>query len=366
MRSAAKYVTKDKQKLKNLSDILYYIIEKGETTRREIQRETGFSWGTVSEGVSKLIADGYLKEENKSDGKVGRSSSFIKPSGENIVSIGVDVNLTALSAVVLGFDLETKWQKTAPFCAQNQSEVLKWIEDAISEAILSCPKGTKILSIGIAMQGKVDSISGISYRFPSIKDWKEVNIKEIIEEKFNTSVSVEHDPKCLIFAKTFKQKISDALLLRIDRGIGLAVIGEGKILNDFGKMEIGHTIAVSNGEECSCGKKGCLEAYSSIRGLERRAKKSFEEFDESDCDKVFGDACLYLSRAIYNLCMLFSPQKVILTGKLIRDDRFFKKLEAEVQKIEIENVEIERDFDISAAYGAAVLSIKDVIKKNEI
>ena len=67
-----KYITLDNLKQKNLSDILLYIMNNGETTRRKIQADTGFSWGTVSNSVTYLIEKGYVYTV----GILGRSDRF--------------------------------------------------------------------------------------------------------------------------------------------------------------------------------------------------------------------------------------------------------------------------------------------------
>ena len=60
---AKKYITQDRLKKNTLADIFIFILEKKQTTRREIEYETGFSWGTVSANVAFLIEKGYVKEE---------------------------------------------------------------------------------------------------------------------------------------------------------------------------------------------------------------------------------------------------------------------------------------------------------------
>ena len=41
-------------------------------------------------------------------------------------------------------------------------------------------------------------------------------------------------------------------------------------------MELGHEVIKIGGERCTCGRKGCLEAYASATALIRQAKKTME------------------------------------------------------------------------------------------
>ena len=72
---AKRYITQGTQKQNTLSDIFTIILEKGRTTRREIEYETGYSWGTVSSSVALLMEKGYVTEEkSEQPGGVGRTT----------------------------------------------------------------------------------------------------------------------------------------------------------------------------------------------------------------------------------------------------------------------------------------------------
>lgn len=373
MSEFKKYYTKDRQKQKNLSDILRFVVEKQETTRREIERETGFSWGTVSQNVAQLLEDGYLKEENQSDKNVGRNTSVLKLNGAHVAAIGMDVNLSGITVQIVGFDLSQIYEVKVPFEADSQQELLELIRKLCHDAITYCADRYRILSIGIAFQGNVDVKNGISIRFPQFPEWEPVKVKELFEEEFGIFTYLEHDPKCLLFAKSISHKINDGILLRVDNGIGLSVIQDGKILNDSGRMELGHTIAVPDGEVCTCGRKGCLEAYSSIRGIVRRLHTPYDKLliyaqDSQEIAAAFAEAAEYLAVALYNVCMLFAPQRIILTGKLIQEQELFTNhlIEAFRKLDGTEEIEMEVDLHISASFGVAVQSIKEAIKNNSI
>lgn len=367
MSDLKKYLTKDRQKQRNLSDILYYIVERGGATRREIEHGTGFSWGAVSESVGELLARGYLVEEEHSAGRVGRSSAILKPNGTSVVAVGLDVNRTELTARLVGFDLSKKWRRTLPFTADTQDALMQAVEALCDEAVAACPADARIISIGVAMQGKVDAESGVSYRFPGIPAWEPFDVRAWLSERYALPVSVDHDPKCLLFAKTVRENIRDGLLLRLDRGIGLSVVIDGKILSDFGRMELGHTISVPNGELCACGRRGCLEAYASIRGIERRTGRAFSDLIAQGDPSAFDEACAHLATALSNVAALFAPERIILTGKLAESDLFYNRFVTHFAATPYGETAIpERDTGISAAYGAAVRSIRDVIKSGGI
>ena len=90
---AKRYITQGAQKQNTLSDIFTMILERKQTTRREIEFETGYSWGTVSSNVALLIEKGYVTEEKSEQvGGVGRTTYTVKPNAARFAAVGLDMN----------------------------------------------------------------------------------------------------------------------------------------------------------------------------------------------------------------------------------------------------------------------------------
>ena len=364
---AKKYITQEKLKKNTLADIFIFILEKKQTTRREIEYETGFSWGTVSSNVSFLIEKGYISEEKKEpNGEAGRITYLLKPCSNGTVSIGLDVNRSGYSCEILALDSHVVKKFEAEFTAEKQSELISESEKLCQKAVDWCiENGLKIFSIGIAIQGVVNGRFGLSVYFPGINDWQAYNIKEHFAAKFNLPVYLGHDPKCMLLGEMYRQKCDSCILVRIDNGVGMAVCHDGKILDDTDRFELGHTIAVTDGKTCSCGKKGCLEVYatlSAVPSLRDCAEESSDRQNER-CAKELCEAGRYMSVALYNVCTLFKPQRLILTGKAVKYQAF---VESAVSLLTDVNMNITVDPEVSAAYGVAVESMKSAIRSFEI
>ncbi|MDE7380215.1 MAG: ROK family protein [Clostridia bacterium] len=133
---------------------------------------------------------------------------------------------------------------------------------------------------------------------------------------------------------------NDSVFITLGTGVGGGIIIGGKIF-EGGKnagAEIGHMVIKHGGEKCTCGRKGCFEAYSSATALIRDTRKAMEAdnssamwkcggldkvtgktaFDYADCDpaaKSVVDGYVYdLACGIINLANIFRPQAVILGG----------------------------------------------------
>ncbi|GAB4310844.1 MAG: ROK family protein [Bacteroidales bacterium] len=65
--------------------------------------------------------------------------------------------------------------------------------------------------------------------------------------------------------------MKDFIMITLGTGVGSGIVSGGKLLygSDGFAGEIGHTIYDPDGRECGCGRRGCLETYTSAGGLKR-------------------------------------------------------------------------------------------------
>lgn len=360
---AKKYITQDRLKKNTLADIFVFILEKKQTTRREIEYETGFSWGTVSANVAFLIEKGYVTEEkSQPQNAAGRTTYRLVPSSAHAVCIGLDINLSGLSCEIVGLDSQVLEKFEAGLSAKNQAEVLRQSEALLEEAVAWCTaKERKIFSLGIAIQGAVNGKLGISMRFPRIPDWQAYNIKEHFAKKFGVPVYLGHDPKCMLLGEAYRTRYDSCVLVRIDEGIGMAVSLDGRIVDDTERLELGHTLAVPGGRRCRCGRDGCLEAYASLSAIAAANAVDTKTLLQSPAkfDAALREGGSYLASALYNAYVLFKPQRLFLTGKATYLERY---TESAVSLLKDEPIEITVAPELSAAYGAAVESAKSAIR----
>ena len=75
----------------------------------------------------------------------------------------------------------------------------------------------------------------------------------------------------------------DSVTITLGTGVGAGVIVNGRIYSGFNQAgsEFGHTVLVSGGQPCSCGRKGCFEAYSSASALIRMTKEAADANPDS-------------------------------------------------------------------------------------
>jgi predicted NBD/HSP70 family sugar kinase len=358
-------------KRSNAADVFNLIRESGKLTRREIADALGMSWGAVSTITSRLIDEAYIIEvKANSTSAKGRTPSALEVNGDEHFAVGLDINRTGLSAVLVNLKNHVlgRWQAEGDFSARDV--LTKNITDFIS-LVLSHAEGHRVRCIGVAMQGVVDSASGVSYSLPGCKDWKSINIASIIYDSFGIPAYIEHDPNCILYAS--KTDFSeDTLLLRIDKGIGMAATLGGRIMAKSGILEVGHICVVRGGRPCMCSQNGCLEQYASMRGL---AKASGMEFSQLASKALGGDGkalayfdemAHHLAYVIGNVSHLLCARDVLLCGDMCKyKELFLDKLKANLAE-SASSVWISFTDVANAPLGAALIAIDRSLEQIDI
>lgn len=128
------------------------------------------------------------------------------------------------------------------------------------------------------------------------------------------------------------------LVVTLGTGLGSGFIVEGKLLlGPFGNAgELGHVITVIDGRPCTCGRRGCLEAYVSIRGMRQtyleladspellkedgvRPIAEAAKNGEDAALQTFRDTARWLSVGLANAVAHTCPARIILFGGIARN-----------------------------------------------
>lgn len=229
--------------------------------------------------------------------------------------IGVDVGGTSIKAgivrdLIVIEDLDVPTPKTR-----------HKFDDVVSKIIrILCAKA-EIEAIGLGVPGLVDYEKGKVIYCPNL----EFDIDEI---KTDLPIYIGNDADMALTGELEfhpEDKLIPIALLTIGTGLGGAISVAGKMpyeLNLSG--EIGHMKIVANGKKCSCGQKGCLQAYASGRAIEESSRESvvnvFKAAEEGErkAQKIIYEFSEMLGVGIANLVNILGVEKVILAGKIAK------------------------------------------------
>lgn len=364
------YISNHSEEQKSFQTIFAYIIKKGKVTRREIQRETNYSWGSVSSVVSLLIDKKYVIETESVHSEVGRGTTFIIPNGKKYVSIGVDINAIGFSMDVIGIDGSRKYSESFPNEGNNKEYITEMLFLAINKGLEFTKDKFEVISIGVSCQGRVSNHE-LYELYPFGKEAYNLNIKKLVEDKYRIFTYVDHDTNCFLEDYRFNHDSGKSVtcIARVVSGIGFSINTVNGVFNDTFPIDFGHMIVQPiDGALCICGRRGCLEAYSSSTGIISRAgvnKFSIIDQNRNKYRKYLDDAAFYLGIAAINIERTFDPDEIVFTGEVLNNDpEFFAKLVKTFNERKYyDTTEIKYISDLSASYGVARLAFQAKIIK---
>lgn len=112
--------------------------------------------------------------------------------------------------------------------------------------------------------------------------WKGViPLAQMLTDKLNIPVALTNDANAAAIGEmTYgaARGMKDFVVITLGTGVGSGIVVNGQLVygHDGFAGELGHTTIRRDGRLCGCGKKGCLETYSSATGVARTAREFLE------------------------------------------------------------------------------------------
>jgi glucokinase len=159
--------------------------------------------------------------------------------------------------------------------------------DAIKDAGLEIKD---IEAIGIGSPGTPDNDEGLLV-YSSNLPFNKAPMRKLIREVVDLPVYIDNDANCAAMAEAVAgagKGAKDSVTITLGTGVGAGVIVNGRIFSGFNQAgsEFGHTVLVSGGVQCGCGRKGCFEQYASASALARMTREAAEANPDSLLNKV--------------------------------------------------------------------------------
>ena len=379
----------------NVSAVLKVIRDNGSLSRADVAKITGLTPASVTNITKMLIEDEYLVECKVGQSSGGRPPIMLElnPNARYVIgiSIGVgmiDVVITNLSAEIILINEER----------YDYDFVFKELVKLINE-VIECSKieKEKILGAGVALHGIVNARTGMSIYSPYY-GWKEINIKEALENELNLGVYVDNDVRAMALGESWfgiTKDISNFVTLNISNGIGAGIIINNKPYYgvDFSAGEIGHIVVEGDGDKCNCGNYGCLETVASNNNITKKAIKLIKQGtnsvlkelkadinqltieDISEAAKledelaisIIKEAARYIGIAITNLINILNPTSIVVVGEIFENTFYAIETLNEIvknrgMKLSSENVRIIKSMlgRDAAVVGATTLVIQEI------
>lgn len=202
-------------------------------------------------------------------------------------SIGIDLGGTNIAVGVVNEQYEIvgkgklKTNKNAT-ARQIVDDMAKAVTLALENAGLTMKE---IAHVGIAAPGTVNPETG-EVAYANNLPFNNTPVCPMLEQALGVPCAIENDANAAAYGELLAgagKGAKNFVMITLGTGVGGGVIIDGKIYGGFNHAgaELGHMSIVKDGYPCTCGCKGCYEAYASATALIRQTKEAMNKNPDS-------------------------------------------------------------------------------------
>ena len=272
--------------------------------------------------------------------------------------LGVDLGGTNIKAALVDAEGNILKESSVPTNLPRPAEA---VCDDIAALCAALADGVRVHGIGVGCPGTVD---GGVVRYSNNLNWHDFAMADYLQGKTGLSVRLANDANAAALGEALAgcaKGAESAVIVTLGTGVGGGVVLNGKLLTGYSgaASEPGHTVICDtpNAPLCTCGRRGCFEAYASATALIRMTRQTMDAHPESALHTVaangtvngrtafdaaeLGDAAAkqvvddyihYLAVGIANLINMFFPQVIGLSGGVANQgENLLRPLRAAVQ-----------------------------------
>ncbi len=260
--------------------------------------------------------------------------------------LALDIGGTKLAVGVLTPDGEVHGYLVEPTRRDEGSDaVITRLFDMGHRAVAATDIDHPVSAVGISCGGPLDSTSGVVLDPPHLPGWIDVPLTDMAAAEFDVPAYLENDATAAALGEHRYGTARGAqamVYLTVSTGVGGGSIIGGTLHRGTAGNggELGHVLVRPGGRVCSCGRRGCLEAYVSGTAIAERAAEALERGatstladvapltaadvsaaarrgDELAC-AVWDETTDVLGQAVTDLVNVFEPEVVVLGGGVTR------------------------------------------------
>ena len=330
------------------------LYQKGASTANEICGSMGVSLPTVNTLLTDLIRSGEIIKQGRAASQGGRKPDLYRLAPDAFFVLAVDLSKFSVSLALYNCQqTQVKEKVVHQLVLNNEADTFEQLCQHLETYIsASGYPNHKIIAIGISMPGLMDSKAGINYTH---LNFGEKSLQAHLESRFSQAVFLENDARAMTLAE-FKfgaaKNAQNVLGIFVGWGIGLGIIIDGKLYQGTSGFagEFAHSPLFESQEiNCTCGKKGCLEAIASGTSIVRMAEEALRLDKDSILARmaksysgpidpslvvqaakegdqraitILSDVGLNLGRGISMLIQLLNPELIVLGGVVAEANQY--------------------------------------------
>ena len=315
--------------------------------------------------------------------------------------IGIDLGGTRIKAGLVSsgdFTLLDERSAETPVSREPEAVVRAIAEIARDLTARNGVQPEELTGLGLGCPGLIEAHSGIVLYSNNFR-WHHVPILDLLQAALPFPVFVENDANCAVLGEAGIGAASgckNVVLLTLGTGVGSGILVDGRLLTGTGCGGVaGHITLVSGGRKCTCGKRGCLEAYVSATALIRRTRSAMARHPDSAlwqicpdgirsvngatafaaakggdplAGKIIREYLYYLGDGISGLISVFRPEKILLSGGICNEgDWFLEELNRIVRELSYakEDLEVPETMIARLRNKAGIIGAASLVRYSE-
>lgn len=202
-------------------------------------------------------------------------------------SLGIDIGGTNIAAGVVdeNYNIVSK-SKVKTNSSRGYEAVLEDIVIAGQQAVKEADLMISDMSwVGMGCPGTCNIETGLVEYANNLK-WENVPLQKYVGDALKIPAYIENDANAAALGEFYAgaaKGAKSAIVITLGTGLGAGIIIDGKLFSgsNYAGAEIGHTVINVDGEQCTCGRKGCFETYCSATALVKFTKRAIEKNPDS-------------------------------------------------------------------------------------
>ena len=259
--------------------------------------------------------------------------------------LALDIGGTKLAVAVVTADGATHGLLIEPTHRERGPEpVLRHLLDMGHRAIAASGVD-EIAAVGLSCGGPLDAPSGVVLSPPHLPGWIDIPLGRYAADEFGVPFALENDATAAALGEHrfgAGRGVSTMVYLTISTGVGGGAVIDGRLHRGAAGNggELGHVTVRRDGRLCSCGRRGCVEAYASGTSIAERAREALAEDGTSSlatvlevtaadvareaaagdhlAARLWAETVDLLGAAVTDLVNVLEPELVVLGGGVTR------------------------------------------------
>ncbi|MEO5688571.1 MAG: ROK family transcriptional regulator [Burkholderiaceae bacterium] len=326
----------------NRNVLLRLLLDEPAQSRAALAERSGLTKSTVSLLTKELLEEGWLAEDDVAvTGSLGRRPTPLRIAGRGLALIGAELGTDRIRVVTTSLHGDVLESTSVPLEDRTPDVACHQLVKLVTrQSAHVAQTGARLLGVGVGLPGAIDTAHGIIEFAPNL-GWHNVEVGQRLSRELAAAALGQVPVYCqneadlaAIGEVLFGSRPADDPLVYVSCSVG---VGSGIVLNGAlftgatgSAGEIGHTILHIDGLPCSCGRRGCAEAYVGLKAVARAA--GFLRGDDVDREglsadlanprarkarKAFVAAGDALGVLLQNAWTTFNPKAIVLGGEAV-------------------------------------------------